>query len=423
MANFSFTEFEQKIGNKQFYTLLLLLIMLSLFFIQALRSYVPGVYIAMYYVVFGHDVLKNFLILITLIFYLLPALTNTLCKRFGIKKVMTYSIYLTVVSRLFLAFHFPNLNLVQVFLSGFIILFYCIFLSTFLASWMSIDIRIDSNNKFILVVFSIFSAFLIDYLIKTIGETSDLSLLPPGWIADYWYLTQYLWLLIQIPLTVILFYFTKTSFPTILFTFQELKERQHPLTSRYSLIFIGIGAVFFLLFNLFLYPNIISLYTSTDYRVNNILNISVLLITVIIILKVNRSDFMNITFMGVLNACWVIILFLFLFLGTLLTYIASILISISLIFLYLDFYVLLAHISLISFKWEKVKTISNLLAISLAFYVIFMVLHIISTDWAYVLVFLKGADPYIVLFAGIICSITTLISIYLELKGSDTIHE
>ncbi|MHA1805018.1 MAG: hypothetical protein ACTSU4_10910 [Promethearchaeota archaeon] len=421
MAHFSFTEFERNIGMRQFYALLLLLITLSLFFFQALRSYVPSVYIAMFYVVFGHEVVKNFLIMITLIFYLLPAMTNTLCKKFGIEKIMKFSIYFTIVSRLFLAFHLPNL--IQVLLSGFIILFYCMFLSTFLTSWMNINLQIESNNKITLVVFSLYCAFLLDYLIRTLGFTADLSLLPPGWLADYWYLTQYLWLVIQVPLTVILFYYTRTSFPTILFTFQEPKERNVSLTTKLSLIFIGMGAIFFLLFNLLLYPNIISHYTNTEYHLNNILNVSALLITVLMILKMKRSYFINMTVMAILNSFWIIILFLFLFLGRLLTYIASVLISISLIFLYLDLYVLFTHMALISFKWEIIKTISNLLAISLAFYVIFLVLHVISTDWAYVLAFMKGMDPIIVFLAGITCSITTLLSIHLQQKRGETKHE
>ncbi len=421
MAHFSFTEFERNIGMRQFYALLLLLITLSLFFFQALRSYVPSVYIAMFYVVFGHEVVKNFLIMITLIFYLLPAMTNTLCKKFGIEKIMKFSIYFTIVSRLFLAFHLPNL--IQVLLSGFIILFYCMFLSTFLTSWMNINLQIESNNKITLVVFSLYCAFLLDYLIRTLGFTADLSLLPPGWLADYWYLTQYLWLVIQVPLTVILFYYTRTSFPTILFTFQEPKERNVSLTTKLSLIFIGMGAIFFLLFNSLLYPNIISHYTNTEYHLNNILNVSALLITVLMILKMKRSYFINMTVMAILNSFWIIILFLFLFLGRLLTYIASVLISISLIFLYLDLYVLFTHMALISFKWEIIKTISNLLAISLAFYVIFLVLHVISTDWAYVLAFMKGMDPIIVFLAGITCSITTLLSIHLQQKRGETKHE
>ncbi|MHA2288084.1 MAG: hypothetical protein ACXABG_04785, partial [Promethearchaeota archaeon] len=72
-GNFSFSEIENNLKSKPFYTLFFNLMVLSLFFIQALRAYVPGVYVAMFHVVFGHAIVENLLILLTLIFFTLPA--------------------------------------------------------------------------------------------------------------------------------------------------------------------------------------------------------------------------------------------------------------------------------------------------------------------------------------------------------------
>ncbi len=420
-SNFSFSEFEQKIGSQQLYKLLFILISLTLFFIQALRSYVPGVYVAMFHVVFGEDVIINFMILITLIFYILPALTNTICKKWGVKRTLNFSIFTTAIARTLLAFHFPNIW--QVILSGITILFYCIFISIFLSQWMEEDIHVEKKNKLIIVMFSIFSAFLIDYLIRSLGVTEDISLLPPGLIADYWYLTQYLWLIIQIPLAIGIIYFTKSGILNFSLEPISQESKKKPLSSRYLFIFVGIGMFFFLMFSLFLYPNIISHYTQTNYYVNTIFNIISLMIALIIVIKIDRTVISNIKLMVILNSLMLIILFLFLFLEGIANFLISILLSGSLIIMYLNFYLLFAQITQITLKWEKVKTISNALSLSLVFYLIFIIMHILSTDWAYVLEILKGTGPFIVLIAGILFSITTIISIHIKTEKEGRINE
>ena len=133
-GNLYFSEIENTLKPKVFYTLFFNLVILSLFFIQALRAYVPGVYIAMFHVVFGHNIVENLLILLTLVFFVVPALTNTICKKFGIRRVAIYSIYCIAICRLLIAFHFPNIW--QTILSGIIIATYGTFISTTLTFWI-----------------------------------------------------------------------------------------------------------------------------------------------------------------------------------------------------------------------------------------------------------------------------------------------
>lgn len=407
-GDFSFSEIENDLNSKPFYTLFFNLVVLSLFFVQALRAYIPGVYVAMFHVVFGHNIGENLLILLTLIFFTLPALTNTLCKKFGIRPVAIFSIYIIVICRLLVAFHLPNLW--QTILSGIIIATYGIFMSTVLTIWFDNDSNgIKPNKKIIFTVFSILCAYLLDYLIRTIGFTQDISLMPPGLSAEYWYITQYLWLFIQIPLTVVCIYFTRVSFPQFTNNASSLEDNNKTSTV-YSLLFVGIGMFWFLLFNVFLYPNIIAHYTDSSYHISNILSIIAVIITILVILGVKKKIFLNTKVLVILNCFMIVSMCLFLFMGRILTYFAVFLVSVSLIIMYLNFFLLFTRMSTIIFKWEKVKTISNAFAIGLVFYILFTVLHMFTTDWAYIISAFKGYGPIIILIAIIIFSVSTIIS-------------
>jgi len=407
-GDFSFSEIEKNLNSKPFYTLFFNLVVLSLFFIQALRAYVPGVYVAMFHVVFGHNIVENLLVLLTLIFFTLPALTNTICKKFGIRRIAIFSVYIIAICRLLIAFHLPNIW--QTILSGIIIATYGIFISTTLTFWLDNDNDgMKQNNKIIFAVFSILCAFLLDYLIRTIGFSQDISLMPPGLSAEFWYITQYLWLFIQIPLTVVCVYFTRVNFPRSVNNTSNL-ENNDKISTAYSLLFVGIGMFWFLLFNVLLYPNIIAHYTDSSYYISNILSIIALIITILIILGVKKKILLNIKLSVILNCFMIVSMSLFLFMGRFLTYLAVILVSISLIIMYLNFFLLFTRMSIIIFKWEKVKTISNAIAIGLVFYILFTVLHIFTTDWAYIISAFKGYGPLIILIAVVILSVSTIIS-------------
>ncbi|GAH72006.1 unnamed protein product, partial [marine sediment metagenome] len=67
-------------------------------------------------------------------------------------------------------------------------------------------------HKIIFITLTILIAFLIDYFIRTLGLSLDISLLTPGLILD-WNLTQYFWLIFQIPLSGLCIYLSYKYFP------------------------------------------------------------------------------------------------------------------------------------------------------------------------------------------------------------------
>ncbi len=415
-SNFSFTELKKNIGSKSLISLITVNTLISLFFIQGLRGFFPAIRIALFHVVFGEDVMVNFLPLLGLIFLFLPAFTNTISKKIDKNRIMIFSIYAILIVRLLWAFHIPG-NLETVY-SGLIIMFYGFYLSTFLTSWIEERGGIKANQKMIIAVFCFFSAFLIDYLIRTIGFSLDISLITPGLIAD-WRITQYIWLVIQIPLTILCIYLTKIHLPRFSTkdnTSSQEKGKENKLGTQYSLIFSGIGMFLFLLFNLFLYPNGIGQFTNTNYFFNNIINIVSVMIAIYILVFVKIEVISNKTIIIILNGFMILSLCLFIIIGKMLMYTASILITISLIIMYLNVYLLFSRLSKISFKWEKVKTISNGITIGFAFLVLFSFLHAFTTEWAAILAIFKGLGSLIMIVAGVIFSISTVYAVIIKTK-------
>ena len=413
-SNFSFTEIEKKIGSKSLIALITINILINLFFIQSLRGFFPAIRIALFHVVFGEEVLVNLISLLALIFLFLPGLTNTICKKIDKGRIMISSIYIIVIVRLLWAFHLP-FNL-EVIYSGIIIACYGFYMSTFLTLWIEESDDIGVDHKTVIIIFSFFSAFLIDYLIRTIGFSQDISLLAPGLIVD-WRLTQYIWLFIQIPLSILCIYFTKIHFPRFSIRNNISPQEEstgNNLSTLNSLIFAGIGMFLFLLFNLFLYPSGIGQFTDTNYFFNNILNIVSVMIAIYILFYVKIEIISNKLIIGILNGFMILSLCLFFTIGKELTYIASIFISISLIVMYLNFYLLIIRLSKISFKWEKVKTVSNGLTIGFAFMVLFSFLYAFTTEWAAIITAMKGLGPLIMILAGIIFSISTIYAIIIK---------
>ncbi|KKM28174.1 hypothetical protein LCGC14_1567330 [marine sediment metagenome] len=410
-SDFNYSDIETKIGSKSLSALIIISTALNLFFIQGLRAYFSGIRAALFHVVFGEDVLMNLLPLLTLIFFFLPALTITICKMIGMKRLLFISIYVIIIVRLLWALHLPiNLDVIY---TGLIVVFYGFYMSTLLTLWIEQDDDIERTHKIIIIIFSFVIAFFIDYLIRTIGFTQDISLSPPGLIAD-WRITQYFWLFIQIPLTVLCLYLTKLYFPrfsTNNITSPSAKRKNKNISTAYSLVFSGIGLFLFLQFNLFLYPNGIAQYTTTPYLFNNILNIISLMISICAVLFIKIEIISSKRVIFISNGFMILSLCFFFFLGKILTYLASIFISISLVVMYLNVYLLFIWLSKINFKWERVKTFSNAFSIGLAFMILFSFLHAFTTEWASIIAALKNFGPLIMILAALIFSITVFYTV------------
>ena len=405
-SDFNYSSVKSKIGSKSLVALILVSIILNLIFIQSLRAYFSSIRVALFHVVFGEEVLMNLFPLLTIIFFFLPALTITICKKINVRRVMRFSIYIIVFLRLLWALHLP-FNLEAIY-AGLIVAFYGFYMSTFLTLWIEEDNKIKLNHKMIIILFSFFIAFLIDYLIRSIGFTQDVSLVSPGLIVD-WRITQYLWLFIQIPLTLLCIYLVKFHFPRFSNNNKaspNIKRNKKSISTAYSLIFIGIGLFLFLQFSLFLYPNGIAQYTDTSYFFNNILNIISLMISICVVLFVKVEIISRKIVIIILNSFMIVSLCLFFFLGKILTYLTSVFISISLVVMYLNVYLLFIWLSKINFKWERLKTISNAFSIALVFMVLFIFLYAFTTEWAAIITAFKDLGPLIILLAGLIFSAT-----------------
>ena len=419
-SSFSLIEIESQLTTKTFTGLIFVLTAMNLFFIQGLRAFLPGIYVSLTHVVFGEDTLINTIILLAFAFFFLPALANTISKKIGINRLMIISIYAIVIVRLIMVFPIPSK--IETISAGLIVTFYGFFISTFLTLWLKETNQIEVNHKILFFALSIFIAFLIDYGIRTIGLTSDISLIAPGLLID-WMISQYFWLIIQIPLTILCIYLTYKHFVRFSNDIKpEIPENNKKYSTSYSLIFTGIGLFLFLQFNLFLYPNAIAQYTSTNYYFNNILNIVSIMGAIFLILFLKSEILSNISFSIFSNAFLILSFILFFFFSKDLIYLASIFISISLIVMYINLYQLIVRLVKITFKWEDLKTVSNGFTIGLLFMVLFTVLHIFTTEWATIGEFLKGLGPVVMMLGVIIFSGSTICAIIFKSKKEEDIR-
>ncbi len=108
-SDFSLIEIENKLSTKTFVCLGFITIYINLFFIQAMRAFIPAIYVSLTHVVFGEDVLINTIILLAFIFFFLPALTNTICKKIGLNRLMILSIYIIAIVRFLMVFHLHSI--------------------------------------------------------------------------------------------------------------------------------------------------------------------------------------------------------------------------------------------------------------------------------------------------------------------------
>ncbi|MFW9867946.1 MAG: hypothetical protein ACFFEN_17770 [Candidatus Thorarchaeota archaeon] len=415
-STFSISKLEKEMESKSLVSLIAINILMSLFFIQGLRGFFPAIRIALFHVVFEEEIVINLLPLLAILFLFLPGFTNTICKKIEKNRLMIFSIYAIVIVRLLWALHLP-VNLETVY-SGLIIMFYGFYLSTFLTSWIEEEGEIKSKSKMIIILSSFLGAFLFDYLIRTIGFSEDISLVTPGLIAD-WHITQYIWLIIQIPLTILCIYLTKVHLPRFAKksdTGSLNEDMNASLSTVYSLMFSGIGIFLFLFLNLFLYPNGIGQFMGTPYFFNNILNIVSIMVSICILLYVKIEIISNKFIIIILNTFMILSLCLFFIIGVELTYIASVFITVSLIIMYLNVFLLFNRLSKIKFKWEKVKTVSNGITIGFAFLILFSFLHAFTTEWAAILAIFKGLGPLIMILGGIIFALSTICAVLLKTK-------
>jgi MFS family permease len=386
----------------------------TLFFIEAFRTYVPGLYIAMFHVVFQDPGWTgSLMILLTLILFFVPLFTNLLCNKFGQMKIYTFSLVILALARLVVAFHLSSLA--ETILAGVIIAFYGVFISIFLKRLVENDLKMDLKAKVSIFSLMFIGAFLLDSVVRTIGFSLDISLVTAHLDPALWTSLQYLWLVVQVPLSLLLVWFVIRT-RTILIP-QEQKVTEDLSNKPWVLNAVGLGMFLFLIFNVFLYPNAIAQYTNTSSAViNPILTGAIILILLYLLFA---KTLYNIK----INLCFNLILLLalaaFLFLGKASPYPIAILMTLSVAIMFLNAHLLVVNMSTTCKPEIKINQLSNLITYGLLFLIIMTFLHDFSTDHAFTISAFQGMGPLILFIGGCLLVLMTLLA-HLQLNKFQT---
>ncbi|NHI90909.1 MAG: hypothetical protein EAX96_00315 [Candidatus Lokiarchaeota archaeon] len=408
--------------KNKIFAFFILPIIITLFFIQGLRAYAPGIYIGIFHVVFQDPGwIFSLMVLFTVILLILPVFSNALCSHFGEEKIYFTSIIVIAASRLIMAFHL--ISILETIFAGIIVGFYGIFLSIFIKNLIKNPLNINDKSKIGIISFSILIAFLIDALLRTIGLTSDISLITWSLLPNFWYFIQYLWLIIQIPLSILSVYFSRST-NHLIFKGIDLKEKDKSIADKrnfWIIIAFGLGMFFFLSFNMFLYPNAIvefatvNFATRISYNVINPIFICSLTFSVLYILFFKEKYILKKELIIIYNAIFLISLILLLFVAGIMPsscYIISIVMTVSLTFMFIDLHVLLVNIGIKNTKYVKLKSISNIISIGFLFYLLFVFLFDFTTDHAFTIEAFRGLGSILTLICGISLGLISILAIY-----------
>jgi len=380
----------------------------TLFFIEAFRTYVPGIYIAIYHVIFQDEGwIGSLMLILTLLFFFIPLFTNYLCNRFGQKKMYLVSILSIAIVRVIIAFHL--ISLIETILAGVIVAFFGIFISIFLKRLVQNDLNLELKAKISLFSIAFIGAFLLDSVIRTIGFTLDISLVTSHLNPELWPSLQYLWLSIQVPLSLLLIWFSiRTS--TILIPTGPSGITEELRNEPLILSTCGLGMFFFLIFTVFLYPNAIAQYTNTFSAIISPFLMASLILVIFYLLFVKSSIIYNIRINLCFNLILVLVLAAFLFLGKASPYPIGILTAFSIAIMFLNTHLLIVNMSTPRKAGIQISQFSKIITYGLLFVILMTVLHIFSTDHAFTIQAFQGFGPTILFIGGCIFALMTLLA-------------
>ncbi|TFG05671.1 MAG: hypothetical protein EU536_01405 [Promethearchaeota archaeon] len=378
-------------------------LILTLFFIQAFRAYVPGIYIAMFHVVFQDPGwIGSLLTLLTLALFFVPLFTNKLCKKFSPKKVYLTSIAGVALLRLLMAAHLPSL--VETILAALIVALYGIFASTFLKYLLRSNLKIDLQAKMSLFVLAFIAAFLVDSVFRTLGFSADISLIPLHLNPEAWFTLQYVWLAVQVPLSLLVLWFAVRGMSAI-FPETQATETDEMRNEPWVLNAGGLGMILFLLFNVFLYPSVLAEYTGCSYVITNPIMIVGITLAVLYLLFVKENVIYRLTSTLILNILLILCLGVVVFVGML-----SFLVGIIIFVLFVNTSLLIVNMGTRRKKGNQLKQFSKLFCYGTLFLILMSFLHDFSTDHAFTVSAFQGAGPMILFIAGIIAAFTTILA-------------
>ncbi|MHA1276211.1 MAG: hypothetical protein ACTSQI_00875 [Candidatus Helarchaeota archaeon] len=403
-----FDSFESSLTKTSVLAYFLVGILTTLFFIEAFRAFVPGIYAALFHVVFQDPGwVGSLMTILALLLIFVPLFTNKLCKHFGQNKIYLLSIIVIAIARVLIACHLASL--IETILAGLIIAFYGIFASIFLKRLVQNDLGMPLKAKVSIFTIVLIASFLLDMLIRSIGFSSDITLLPFHLNPDLWSTLQYLWLIVQIPLSLILIGVTLKTAPTI-FPEPSTERPTELRNTPWILNALGLGMLLFLLFNVFLYTNSIAEYTGTSYLILNPILIGAVILVLLYLLFAPRTFIYQLR----INICFNIILVLalaaFLFLGTTWSYPTAILTTLAVGIMFLNAHLLVTNASIMRKEGNQLKVLSKVFSYSFLFYVIMTVFHVFTTDYAFTIPAFAGLGPLFLFIGGLVLALTTILA-------------
>ncbi|TFF90600.1 MAG: hypothetical protein EU548_02165 [Promethearchaeota archaeon] len=392
--------------------LFLISFILTLFFIEAMRAYIPGIYIQMFHVVFTDEGWEfSLLSLMTMGLFAIPLFSKILSDKFGKKQIMYISIIIISICRLLISFGVAAI--IHTTLSGIIIGFYGIFMACFLGILLENQSKESKVVKVGFYSFSFFLAILIDFTIRTVGFTADYTLI--NWAMEPWYNYQYLWTVFQIILSAV-----SIILPVIIWKDISVSEGSEEAAKNEKtgknfialIVGLGLGTFLFLGFNILLYPNAIAQFTETNYFIVNLIIIVVITLTCYIFLEIKEKR-IGVEILMILNVFLIISLVIFLFLGHLSGYVAMILISISFAPILMDIYILFKLAGMKGKRNNKVRMYSNAFSIALGIFLLFSFLYDFTTDWSFIIRAFRGLGIPILLVGSVLLLVSVLITIFM----------
>ena len=124
-----------------------------------------------------------------------------------------------------------------------------------------------------------------DYMVRLVDEGLDISLQAPGFLPYPWYVSRYLWSMVQMPLTLVALYELNDvhyHYPTLMVAAEDdqlvhSKVHYEP--------FLSLGCFFVLLFTFFLYLETVAHVTGTSLMLNYGLYMGALMVALLFSIK------------------------------------------------------------------------------------------------------------------------------------------
>ncbi|MHA1650386.1 MAG: hypothetical protein ACTSYB_09335, partial [Candidatus Helarchaeota archaeon] len=305
-------------------------------------------------------------------------------------------------------------SLLDTVLAALLLAFYAMFASIFLKRLVQNNLNMDLKAKINVFTVSFITAFLLDHLIRTIGFSSDISLVPIHLNPELWVFLQYLWLFVQIPLSVLLIW-SSIRTKSIIFPTEPAQEPEDCRNEPWILNALGLGMFLFLLFNVFLYPSAIAEYTDTQYAIINPILISAITLVLLYLLFGKERMLYNFRINLCFNLVLILALATFLFFNAVLALPTAILMALSVGIMYLDAHLLILNMSITKKPGNQLKSLSKLFSYGFLFLILMTFLHDFTTDHAFTISAFKGMGPHILLIGGFILLVMTLLA-HLQLK-------